>query len=199
MSASNCREYVPECTPDLVVTNPPWGIKQRRQFPPFQLIPSLQKSWSDLGEFLWRQCKGESKFAFLCRLGKHRLGAKAYFPCNHPFLYKELALFVTERHPVWINGTHLGIYGVHLHDTDAINKHKAHRKCQAVDDPRTKEERREEIQAASEVLRSTLPTIEMGVKDKNKGEVQMGVLKPKRKVLKPTYSWKYQKYVQTVR
>ena len=56
---SNCRQWSPIRQPDLVITNPPWGIKKRRELPPFDLTSSLKQSWADLGAFLLRECKGK--------------------------------------------------------------------------------------------------------------------------------------------
>eukprot|EP00210_Caulerpa_lentillifera_P003785 g3616.t1 len=134
----NCTQWKLHLHPKLVVVNPPWGVRRRSEMPPLELIPLLKQSWKELGQFLWQSCKG----------------AKVYFPCNHPFLYKQLELHVTERSPLWIGGTQLGLYGVHLHNTEALNRHRHKRsRLSPVDlEPRSAEERVMEIKSVQKKL-----------------------------------------------
>jgi len=60
----NCAKWKLRVHPTLVVVNPPWGIRRRREMPPFELIPSLKQSWKELGQFLWQNCKGKPSFVF---------------------------------------------------------------------------------------------------------------------------------------
>lgn len=152
----NCTKWKLHVHPNLVVVNPPWGIRKRSEMPPFELIPSLKQSWKELGQFLWQNCKGKPLFNPLFN-DYANLGAKVYFPCNHPFLYRQLGLYITERSPLWIGGTQLGFYGVHLHNTESLNRHRHKRPRSAPDlEPRSSEDRAIEIQTVQQHLSSQL-------------------------------------------
>ena len=191
IAESNCRQWSLNRQPDLVITNPPWGIKKRREFPPFDIISSLKQSWADLGAFLFRECKGKQAARHNCfsEAMNAILGSRVYFPCNHPFLYKSLGLQIAERRPLWINGAHLGVYGVHLDTTESIQKHRKTLQRSPCSTHRTADDRRQEIEAALESL-----DVQWAQKEKKTDEEQEEPL-----LRKPEFSWKYRKYISRTR
>lgn len=115
------------------------------------------------------------------------LGAKVYFPCNHPFLYRQLGLYITERSPLWIGGTQLGFYGVHLHNTESLNRHRHKRQRSTLDlEPRSSEDRANEIQSVQHHLSSQLTD---GLSHQRQDS-----LTSEEEKLSVFYNWKLRKY-----
>ncbi|GMH36909.1 hypothetical protein BSKO_04782 [Bryopsis sp. KO-2023] len=59
MENINCANWVPRPAPDLVVTNPPWGIRLTDD----RILAGLEQSWRDLGTFFRTACPGREVFA----------------------------------------------------------------------------------------------------------------------------------------